>query len=33
MTFAQNSEPAASLTVPTEAENLIIPPWDLWSDA
>lgn len=32
MTFAQNSEAAASLTISTEEEDIIIPPWDLWSD-
>ena len=32
MTFTQNSEAAASLTISTEVEDIIIPPSDLWSD-
>lgn len=32
MTFAQNSEAAASITIHTEEEDIIIPPCDLWSD-
>ena len=32
MTLTQNSEAAANLTMPAEVEDIIIPPWDLWSD-
>ncbi|MEQ9671449.1 Uma2 family endonuclease [Coleofasciculus sp. G2-EDA-02] len=32
MTFTQNSEAAASLTISTEGDDIIIPPSDLWSD-
>ena len=32
MTAAKNSEALAESTLQTEAENIIIPPCDLWSD-
>ena len=32
MTLTQNSEAGASLKIPTEVKDIIIPPWDLWSD-